>query len=148
MRFRILGLLGAVAMLSACNGAPNGSQSDASGGESSDGGSNLKAVLLEGKPFAVNKGDGFEGWSVDVINAVKDEAGLGSVDFSVASSVNEGFEAITSGAADIACGVAFSWERAEKVNYSLPTPSVAPACWPGPMWMAHLNSCKARASAS
>ena len=121
MRFRILGLLGAVAMLSACSGAPdNEPQSDSGGGESSNGGGNLKAVLLEGKPFAVKKGDGFEGWSVDVINAVKDEAGLGSVDFSVASSVEEGFEAITSGAADIACGVAFTWERAEKVNYSLP----------------------------
>ena len=121
MRFRILGLLGAVAMLSACSGAPdNEPQSDSGGGESSNGGGNLKAVLLEGKPFAMKKGDGFEGWSVDVINAVKDEAGLGSVDFSVASSVEEGFEAITSGAADIACGVAFTWERAEKVNYSLP----------------------------
>ena len=121
MRFRILGLLGAVAMLSACAGTPDdGAQSDASGSEISSGSGNLKAVLLEGKPFAMKKSDDFEGWSVDVINAVKDEAGLGSVEFSVASSVDEGFEAITSGKADIACGVAFTWERAEKVNYSLP----------------------------
>ena len=121
MRFRILGLLGAVAMLSACAGTPEeGAPSDASSSDSSSGNGTLKAVLLEGKPFAMKKGDGFEGWSVDVINSVKDEAGLGSVEFSAASSVEEGFEAITSGKADIACGVSFTWERAEKVNYSLP----------------------------
>ena len=125
MRFRILGLLGALAMLSACANTPdngansNSSSGDAPSSETAATGS-LKAVVMEGKPFAIKEGESFDGWAIDVINAVKDEAGLGSVELTSASSVDDGFEAITSGKADIACGVSFNWQRAKDVSYSLP----------------------------
>ena len=127
MRFRILGLIGAVAMLSACasTSTPNdGAKTDSSGGDAASSETtatgSLKAVVMEGKPFAMKEGDSFDGWAVDVINAVKDEAGLGSVELTSATSVEEGFDAITSGKADIACGVSFNWQRARDVSYSLP----------------------------
>ena len=115
--FSDLGLLGALAMLSACANTPdngaktNSSSGDAPSSETAATGS-LKAVVMEGKPFAIKEGESFDGWAVDVINAVKDEAGLGSVELTSASSVDDGFEAITSGKADIACGVTFNWQRA------------------------------------
>lgn len=126
MRLRILGVLGAFALLASCSSKPE------SGGSSTDNGSNtttaaassgsgtLKAVVLEGKPFAMKEGETYEGLAVDVINAIKDESGLASVSYTAASNVQEGLDAVTNGEADIACGVAFTWDRAKNVSYSLP----------------------------
>ena len=116
MRLRILGVLGAFALLASCSSKPE------SGGSSTDNGSNtttaaassgsgtLKAVVLEGKPFAMKEGETYEGLAVDVINAIKDESGLASVSYTAASNVQEGLDAVTNGEADIACGVAFTWD--------------------------------------
>ena len=125
MRFRILGVIGAIALLTSCASTPERGTSADSGtndktaADAPDSGV-LKAVVLEGKPFASKEGDTYEGFAVDVINHVKDEAGLSSVEFVPASSVTDGFKAITSGEADIACGVSFTWDRAKTVNFSLP----------------------------
>jgi polar amino acid transport system substrate-binding protein len=66
------------------------------------------------------QGDSHEGLAVDVLNAVKDEAGAKQLTFSTADDVEAGLKAITSGRADIACGVAFTWGRSKRVLYTLP----------------------------
>ncbi len=126
MRLRILGVLGIIALLASCGSKPDGSgqQSDAGDASgttavSSETGA-LKAVVLEGKPFAMKEGETYEGLAVDVINAIKDESGLDSVSYVPVSSIDEGLNAVTTGEADIACGVSFTWDRARSVSYSLP----------------------------
>ena len=125
MRFGILGVMGALALLTSCGSTPESgttkqSETSEQSAEAAPESGILKAVVLEGKPFAAKQGDTYEGFAVDVINHVKDEAGLSSVEFLPVSSVSEGFQAITSGKADIACGVSFTWDRAKTVNFSLP----------------------------
>ena len=125
MRFVIVGVIGAAALLSACSNTPEVTPSADSGSDESttasvDDSGVLKAVVIESKPLASKEGEAYEGFAVDVVNHVKDEAGLSSVDFVPVSSVKEGFQAITSGKADIACGVSFTWDRAKEVNFSLP----------------------------
>ena len=126
MRFGILGVIGALALLTSCGSTPDsGTTKESEPSEQPSAAATpdsgvLKAVVLEGKPFAAKQGDTYEGFAVDVINHVKDEAGLSSVEFVPVSSVSEGFQAITSGKADIACGVSFTWDRAKTVNFSLP----------------------------
>ena len=106
MRFGILGVIGALALLTSCGSTPDSGTtkesepSEQPSAATPDSGV-LKAVVLEGKPFAAKQGDTYEGFAVDVINHVKDEAGLSSVEFVPVSSVSEGFQAITSGKADI-----------------------------------------------
>ena len=120
MAVRILGVLGAIALLTACASTPDeGTKSD-SPSSAEQGSSELKAIIFESKPFAQKEGESYAGLAVDVLEHVKDEAGLTSVQFVQPKSINEGFEAIASGEADIACGVAFNWDRAKIVNYSLP----------------------------
>ena len=126
MHLRILGVLGAVALLTSCSGTPDssGTQPEKSqeaattavNGETDT----LKAVVLEGKPFAMKNGETYEGLAIDVIEAIQDESGFSSTSFTAASTIEDGLNAITNGEADIACGVAFTWDRARNVSYSLP----------------------------
>jgi polar amino acid transport system substrate-binding protein len=81
----------------------------------------LRALVFDdGLPFVQKQGDTYEGLAVDVLNAIKDEAGATTLTFITADDVEDGLQAITSGRADIACGVAFTWGRAKRVLYTLP----------------------------
>jgi polar amino acid transport system substrate-binding protein len=81
----------------------------------------LRALVFDaGLPFVQKQGDTYEGLAVDVLNAIKDEAGATKLTFITADDVEDGLQAITSGRADIACGVAFTWGRAKRVLYTLP----------------------------
>jgi polar amino acid transport system substrate-binding protein len=55
-----------------------------------------------------------------MLNLIKDQAGRRTLKFIPTTSAEDGMKAITSGKADIACGVAFDWGRAEKVSYTIP----------------------------
>ena len=55
-----------------------------------------------------------------MLNLIKDQAGRRTLKFIPTTSAEDGMNAITSGKADIACGVAFDWGRAEKVSYTIP----------------------------
>lgn len=84
-------------------------------------GGELRALVFDaGLPFVQKRGDTYEGLAVDVLNAIKDEAGASNVTFSAAEDVEDGLQAITSGRADIACGVSFTWGRSRRVLHTLP----------------------------
>ena len=84
-------------------------------------GETLDAVIFEDvKPLYQKSGNGYEGLGVEVLEQIQVEAGYSALNFRTVSNVREGMKAITSGKSDIACGVAFTWNRAEKVSYSLP----------------------------
>jgi polar amino acid transport system substrate-binding protein len=112
MRFRLapaLAALGALATL-----APVASPAQPRSGT-------LRALVFDsGLPFVQRRDDVYEGLAVDVLNAVKDEAGAKQLTFSTADDVEAGLQAITTGRADIACGVAFTWGRSRRVLYTLP----------------------------
>jgi polar amino acid transport system substrate-binding protein len=81
----------------------------------------LNAVIFEEvKPLFESSGSTYEGLGVDVLNQIKDQAGFSSVSLTPVNSVSEGLKAIRSGKADIACGVAFTWNRVNNFSYSLP----------------------------
>ena len=78
---------------------------------------NLKAVIFEEvKPLYQKSGGSFEGFGVDVLEQVRTQARRRKVDYRVASSVQDGVNAVITGKADIACGVAFTWGRATQLN--------------------------------
>ena len=82
---------------------------------------NLKAVIFEEvKPLYQKSGGSFEGFGVDVLEQVRIQARRRKVDYRVASSVQDGVNAVITGKSDIACGVAFTWGRATQLNYSIP----------------------------
>ena len=82
---------------------------------------NLKAVIFEEvKPLYQKSGGSFEGFGVDVLEQVRIQARRRKVDYRVASSVQDGVNAVITGKADIACGFAFTWGRATQLNYSIP----------------------------
>ncbi|WP_259722450.1 extracellular substrate binding-like orphan protein GrrP [Synechococcus sp. CS-1328] len=83
--------------------------------------SELRAVVFDAVlPFIDKRGDSYEGLAVDVLNAVRDEAAATSLRFMPAASIDQGLDAITTGKADIACGVAFTWPRTRQVLFTLP----------------------------
>jgi polar amino acid transport system substrate-binding protein len=84
-------------------------------------GGTLNAVIFEEvKPLFESSGSTYDGLGVDVLNQIKDQAGFSSVSLTPVNSVSEGLKAIRSGKADIACGVAFTWNRVNNFSYSLP----------------------------
>lgn len=121
MRARIVPALGAMALLAACSGQPEATKTSETpkDGTSAAGGV-LKAVVMGEKPLFQKQGDSYEGLGVDVLQQIKGEAGLDKVSFITADSVDDGLDAVESGKADIACGVAFTWERARTFSFSLP----------------------------
>lgn len=81
----------------------------------------LKAVIFEEvKPLYQKSGGSFEGFGVDVLEQIRIQARRRKVDYRVASSVKDGINAVITGKADIACGVAFTWGRATQLSYSIP----------------------------
>jgi polar amino acid transport system substrate-binding protein len=113
MRSRPVPVIGAL-WLSIALLPPAGNAGPLTGGE-------LKAVIFDAaQPYTQKQGSTYEGLAVEVLNAIKDEAGAARVSFIPAAGVEEGLAAITSGKADIACGVAFTWERSRSVLYTLP----------------------------
>ena len=81
----------------------------------------LKAVIFEDvKPLYQKTETGYEGFGVDVLEQIRMQANRSTVTYRLASSVEDGVGAVISGEADIACGVAFNWDRSTKVTYSLP----------------------------
>ena len=121
MRARIVPALGALALLAACSGQPEASKtSETPKDETAAANGELKAVVMGEKPLFQKQGDSYEGLGVDVLQQIKGEAGLEKLNFITADSVDDGLDAVKSGKADIACGVAFTWERAKTFSFSLP----------------------------
>ena len=113
--------LGAVALLSACSGQPSAESEAPKAPEQSSATGTLKAVIFENdKPLVQANGDSVEGLAIEVLNQIRGEAGLSDVSYVRATSVDDGLDSISSGKADIACGVPFTWERAKTFSYSLP----------------------------
>ena len=81
----------------------------------------LKAVIFEEvKPLYTKTDAGYEGFGVDVLEQIRMQSGRRRVSYRVASSVKDGINAVITGKADIACGVAFTWGRSTQLSYSLP----------------------------
>ena len=81
----------------------------------------LKAVIFEEvKPLYQKTDAGYEGLGVDVLEQIRMQARRRKVQYTSANSVKEGLNAVITGKADIACGVAFTWARSTQVNYTLP----------------------------
>ena len=86
----------------------------------------LNAVVIGDElPFASKSDAGFKGLAIDVVAAVKNElqafAGKAiRLNALQVNSVQDAKDALLSGKADIACGVAYSWERAMLVDYTIP----------------------------
>ena len=89
----------------------------------------LRAVMIgDALPMQERTASGYDGLSVVVLEAIRDQ--MATAPERKASSIRiepvtvgsalEGLRLIRSGAADIACGVAFSWERQATLNYTLP----------------------------
>ena len=89
----------------------------------------LRAVVIgQALPMVEKTGDDYEGLSFVVLDAIKDQlatvpeakAESFSIEPVAVSSAQEGLDKLQSGEADIACGVAFSWERQQKLNFTIP----------------------------
>lgn len=89
----------------------------------------LRAVVIgEALPMVDKTGETYDGLSFVVLDAIKDQlatvpeakAESFSIEPVAVSTAREGLDKIQSGAADIACGVAFSWERQQKLNFTIP----------------------------
>ena len=121
MELRAVLAFGAIALLSACTGQPSAESEATKTTEQSPAAATLKAVIFEDdKPLVQANGGSVEGLAIEVLNQIRGEAGLSDVSYVRATSVDDGLDSISSGKADIACGVPFTWERAKTFSYSLP----------------------------
>jgi len=89
----------------------------------------LRAVVIgQALPMVEKTGDDYDGLSFVVLDAIKDQlatvpeakAESFSIEPVAVSSAQEGLDKLQSGEVDIACGVAFSWERQQKLNFTIP----------------------------
>jgi len=89
----------------------------------------LRAVVIgDGLPMITKEGDTYDGLSMVVLEAIRDQmktapqakADSFSIEPVPVASAREGLDKIRSGEADLACGVAFSWERQNSVDYTIP----------------------------
>ena len=71
-------------------------------------------IFEDVKPLFSKTDAGYEGFGVDVLEQVRMQSGRSEVTYQVASSVTDGIDAVATGKADIACGVAFTWGRASQ----------------------------------
>ena len=121
MQLRAALALGAIALLSACSGQPSAEREATKTTEQSSSAGTLKAVIFEEvKPLYSKTDSGYEGFGVDVLEQIRMQSGRGQVSYQVASTVKDGIDAVITGKADIACGVAFTWDRSTQLSYSLP----------------------------
>ena len=77
-------------------------------------------IFEDVKPLYQKTDAGYEGFGVDVLEQIRMQSGRRKVSYSGVNSVKEGLNAVITGKADIACGVAFTWARSTQVNYTLP----------------------------
>lgn len=89
----------------------------------------LRAVVIgDGLPMITKEGDTYDGLSMVVLEAIRDQmqtapqakADSFSIEPVPVASAREGLDKIRSGEADLACGVAFSWERQNSVDFTIP----------------------------
>lgn len=81
----------------------------------------LKAVVFDDvKPLYLKTDAGYAGLGVDVLEQIRMQARRRKVEYTSARSVKDGLNAVITGKADIACGVAFTWERSTQLSYTLP----------------------------
>ena len=81
----------------------------------------LKAVVFDDvKPLYMQSDAGYAGLGVDVLEQIRMQARRRKVEYTSARSVKDGLNAVITGKADIACGVAFTWERSTQLSYTLP----------------------------
>ena len=122
-----VGMLG----LAACSSQTNDPSSSATGDPvkseqlAASAAAGLKAVVInDALPYSTKNGEAWSGLAVDVLKAIqKEQSGdSASTDLTYVevSSVAEAQDALTSGTANIVCGIGFSWERSKKINYTLP----------------------------
>ena len=110
-----------------------GSQSSASAPEQStsnvfDSGKLRAVVIGNALPMVKKDGDNYDGLSFVVLEAIRDQLNVSAlkkdkeidIEPVAVGSAQEGLNKIRSGAADIACGVAFSWKRQGTLTYTLP----------------------------
>ena len=121
MQLRAALALAAIALLSACSGQPSAEREATNTTEQSPAAGTLNAVIFEEvKPLYSKTDSGYEGFGVDVLEQIRMQSGRGQVSYQVASTVKDGIDAVITGKADIACGVAFTWDRSTQLSYSLP----------------------------
>ena len=81
----------------------------------------LKAVVFDDvKPLYQKTDAGYEGLGVDVLEQIRMQARRRKVEYTSAKSIKDGITAVITGRADIACGVAFTWDRSSQLSYTLP----------------------------
>ena len=89
----------------------------------------LRAVVIgDALPMVQKNGDNYDGLSFVVLEAIRDQmktaphakADSFAIEPVAVTSAREGLDKIRSGAADIACGVAFSWERQRTLDFTIP----------------------------
>ena len=85
----------------------------------------LKAVVInDALPYSTKNGDAWSGLAVDVLKAIQKEqtgdSASTELSYQEVSSVSEAKDALSSGEANIVCGVGFSWKRSRQINYTLP----------------------------
>ena len=85
----------------------------------------MKAVVInDALPYSTKDGDAWSGLAVDVLKAIQNEQSGDSasteLSYQEVSSVSEAKDVLSSGKANIVCGVGFSWKRSKQVNYTLP----------------------------
>ena len=116
-----------VACQNETTGASDSSQSSAAKSVYDTG--KLRAVVLgDSLPMVKKDGDDYDGLSFVVLEAIRDQINVSpkkedkevSIEPVAASSARDGLDMIRSGAADIACGVAFTWQRQRTLTYTLP----------------------------
>ena len=85
----------------------------------------MKAVVInDALPYSTKDGDAWSGLAVDVLKAIQNEqtgdSASTELSYQEVSSVSEAKDALSSGKANIVCGVGFSWKRSKQINYTLP----------------------------
>ena len=78
-------------------------------------------ALSDALPYSSRNGQEWEGLAHEVLDVIQTELGGDATPEIIdVTSVEAAGEALKDGLANIACGVSFSWERAEQLSYSLP----------------------------
>jgi polar amino acid transport system substrate-binding protein len=85
----------------------------------------MKAVVInDALPYSTKDGDAWSGLAVDVLKAIQNEqtgdSASTELSYQEVSSVSEAKDVLSSGKANIVCGVGFSWKRSKQINYTLP----------------------------
>ena len=81
-------------------------------------------VINDALHYSTKDGDAWSGLAVDVLKAIQNEqtgdSASTELSYQEVSSVSEAKDALSSGKANIVCGLGFSWKRSKQINYTLP----------------------------